>query len=103
MIRLPPRSTRTDTLFPYTTLFRSPFRLHLALHLLPAAFGLVLVHALPPDLMEKHSSERLGVVPFACRINVRSAMRVPLEAAESRLSPGRFRSRRGSPRRSRRA
>src|SRR3546814_11660759 len=28
MIRLPPRSTRTDTLFPYTTLFRSDrFRL----------------------------------------------------------------------------
>src|SRR3546814_7329742 len=26
MIRLPPRSTRTDTLFPYTTLFRSPWR-----------------------------------------------------------------------------
>src|SRR3546814_1784914 len=24
MIRSPPRSTRTDTLFPYTTLFRSP-------------------------------------------------------------------------------
>src|SRR3546814_2123803 len=24
MIRRPPRSTRTDTLFPYTTLFRSP-------------------------------------------------------------------------------
>src|SRR3546814_2023022 len=29
MIRRPPRSTRTDTLFPYTTLFRSP---HLAQH-----------------------------------------------------------------------
>src|SRR3546814_13565819 len=27
MIRRPPRSTRTDTLFPYTTLFRSPYRL----------------------------------------------------------------------------
>src|SRR3546814_6826191 len=26
MIRRPPRSTRTDTLFPYTTLFRSTFR-----------------------------------------------------------------------------
>src|SRR3546814_5518399 len=26
MIRLPPRSTRTDTLFPYTTLFRSDAR-----------------------------------------------------------------------------
>src|SRR3546814_10070063 len=26
MIRRPPRSTRTDTLFPYTTLFRSRYR-----------------------------------------------------------------------------
>src|SRR3546814_3056955 len=26
MIRRPPRSTRTDTLFPYTTLFRSRWR-----------------------------------------------------------------------------
>src|SRR3546814_12124975 len=28
MIRRPPRSTRTDTLFPYTTLFRSGFTVH---------------------------------------------------------------------------
>src|SRR3546814_18111838 len=28
MIRLPPRSTRTDTLFPYTTLFRSHYRIN---------------------------------------------------------------------------
>src|SRR3546814_74209 len=28
MIRRPPRSTRTDTLFPYTTLFRSPAAVH---------------------------------------------------------------------------
>src|SRR3546814_16426915 len=27
MIRLPPRSTRTYTLFPYTTLFRSPIHI----------------------------------------------------------------------------
>src|SRR3546814_6085622 len=27
MIRRPPRSTRTDTLFPYTTLFRSAVRI----------------------------------------------------------------------------
>src|SRR3546814_15416309 len=27
MSRRPPRSTRTDTLFPYTTLFRSVFKL----------------------------------------------------------------------------
>src|SRR3546814_20443996 len=30
MIRRPPRSTRTDTLFPYTTLFRSRSKLILA-------------------------------------------------------------------------
>src|SRR3546814_13231756 len=29
MIRRPPRSTRTDTLFPYTTLFRSKHQLRL--------------------------------------------------------------------------
>src|SRR3546814_7653047 len=29
MIRRPPRSTRTDTLFPYTTLFRSDLEQHL--------------------------------------------------------------------------
>src|SRR3546814_14444824 len=32
MIRRPPRSTRTDTLFPYTTLFRSGARLRLGYH-----------------------------------------------------------------------
>src|SRR3546814_14530696 len=31
MIRRPPRSTRTDTLFPYTTLFRSNLQLGLRL------------------------------------------------------------------------
>src|SRR3546814_13687002 len=39
MIRRPPRSTRTDTLFPYPTLFRSPepSRRKLALHLWDSA------------------------------------------------------------------
>src|SRR3546814_20851110 len=32
MIRRPPRSTRTDTLFPYTTLFRSLHKPHVATH-----------------------------------------------------------------------
>src|SRR3546814_18195952 len=47
MIRLPPRSTRTDTLFPYTTLFRSALA---ALGLPPsvlAADGLKLAKAQP--------------------------------------------------------
>src|SRR3546814_12364585 len=33
MIRRPPRSTRTDTLFPYTTLFRSRIKVAGAIHL----------------------------------------------------------------------
>src|SRR3546814_18208416 len=37
MIRRPPRSTRTDTLFPYTTLFRSLARLHIGVVALAVA------------------------------------------------------------------
>src|SRR3546814_11298222 len=44
MIRRPPRSTRTDTLFPYTTLFRSGHRL-LAQHAAVFARALVEDHA----------------------------------------------------------
>src|SRR3546814_1232620 len=48
MIRRPPRSTRTDTLFPYTTLFRSRLisgwcaavRLVLPIHSFSGLFGL---------------------------------------------------------------
>src|SRR3546814_2210433 len=41
MIRRPPRSTRTDTLFPYTTLFRSALRSGSREH--PCLSGLVSV------------------------------------------------------------
>src|SRR3546814_4685864 len=37
MIRRPPRSTRTDTLFPYTTLFRSLLRVYRCRRNAPAA------------------------------------------------------------------
>src|SRR3546814_12305610 len=46
MIRRPPRSTRTDTLFPYTTLFRSLRLLHLPLDAVPDA----LLHLHDADL-----------------------------------------------------
>src|SRR3546814_2630706 len=42
MIRRPPRSTRTDTLFPYTTLFRSPLG---SLHWPMTAFSMIAVAA----------------------------------------------------------
>src|SRR3546814_2254415 len=39
MIRRPPRSTRTDTLFPYTTLFRSVGRSSEAVRLIETVLG----------------------------------------------------------------
>src|SRR3546814_11040729 len=55
MIRRPPRSTRTDTLFPYTTLFRS-YSSH-ALHSQPNTSGW---RGMPFALLrrsEEHTSE----------------------------------------------
>src|SRR3546814_19119907 len=53
MIRRPPRSTRTDTLFPYTTLFRSidPFRR--VADTCPQAASVVI----NPNRSEEHTSE----------------------------------------------
>src|SRR3546814_13952640 len=50
MIRRPPRSTRTDTLFPYTTLFRSAAQLATPSPILDLAFDRLRAHgAFEPD------------------------------------------------------
>src|SRR3546814_9936041 len=59
MIRRPPRSTRTDTLFPYTTLFRSagwPF-LQVATHYVYAEVGETVAAASSAQRSEEHTSE----------------------------------------------
>src|SRR3546814_17703794 len=66
MLRRPPRSTRTDTLFPYTTLFRSLGPLHYAgrlnlgvrprMKLLSVLICLVLTGCHEPR-SEEHTSE----------------------------------------------
>src|SRR3546814_3500521 len=54
MIRRPPRSTRTDTLVPYTTLFRSSDRLvEFPLCLFGVALGTVIL----PHLSRRHAAE----------------------------------------------
>src|SRR3546814_11104703 len=53
MIRRPPRSTRTDTLFPYTTLFRS-------VRALPVAFAL-----LGPSRYSDAHMHRSHILPLA--------------------------------------
>src|SRR3546814_1452294 len=60
MIRRPPRSTRTDTLFPYTTLFRSGTSRAVCRTLLPVARAPeppVRTPALRRDRSEEHTSE----------------------------------------------
>src|SRR3546814_11902676 len=66
MIRRPPRSTRTDTLFPYTTLFRSDddvWRLNRGGHdpyKVYAAFAAASKHTGQPSVIlrsEEHTSE----------------------------------------------
>src|SRR3546814_9289602 len=52
MIRRPPRSTRTDTLFPYTTLFRSKYGN-------PAVHGGGRHRVPAPDRIEEWSAHRL--------------------------------------------
>src|SRR3546814_1213972 len=54
MIRRPPRSTRTDTLFPYTTLFRSRVGLFLRVFL---RRGEILIGASVCRRSEEHTSE----------------------------------------------
>src|SRR3546814_10536866 len=53
MIRRPPRSTRTDTLFPYTTLFRSIKKLVLN----PMASRQRTRQVFTEDRSEEHTSE----------------------------------------------
>src|SRR3546814_1501547 len=55
MIRLPPRSTRTDTLFPYTTLFRSGVARRVG-----GGGGGRLSHQRPLELLQRHRPRRLG-------------------------------------------
>src|SRR3546814_18486615 len=49
MIRRPPRSKRTDTLFPYTTLFRSDFLREASGHVLDGLGALFAHEIIPPD------------------------------------------------------
>src|SRR3546814_13939431 len=65
MIRRPPRSTRTDTLFPYTTLFRSKAaypRYALAVEpgrYMVAECGVLLTHV--TQVVEKQGIRRVGL------------------------------------------
>src|SRR3546814_10378173 len=57
MIRRPPRSTRTDTLFPYTTLFRS----HREQAILPALQSALILAEDARAFLEQHDATVIGI------------------------------------------
>src|SRR3546814_1056527 len=70
MIRRPPRSTRTDTLFPYTTLFRSAVDLQLGLGQQAAvAAGRLADPQLVHHLLEARSVEHTSELQSLMRIS----------------------------------
>src|SRR3546814_4026189 len=74
MIRGPPRSTRTDTLFPYTTLFRSYVldRDHLAQHRMLVVLRVVRGGDLDPGELLAGRAELVHVAHGAHGVHVRS-------------------------------
>src|SRR3546814_12776431 len=75
MLRRPPRSTRTDTLFPYTTLFLSLLSHH---EQLEPSCDLQILHARSPSLVERQSeceefSEQGWYQPSSLTVAVREA------------------------------
>src|SRR3546814_7368294 len=66
MIRRPPRSTRTDTLFPYTTLFRSAADRRVAAR--PVAAGAAAAGA-PSNSMPNRSEEHTSELQSLMRIS----------------------------------
>src|SRR3546814_16517899 len=78
MIRRPPRSTRTDTLFPYTTLFRSSSG-DAGLHktsspTLPASSPVPALHAL---IIGSHENANRFAYQPKCAAQVRSSPHFP--------------------------
>src|SRR3546814_14033344 len=70
MIRRPPRSTRTDTLFPYTTLFRSLRKIWREPHPAEELFtGAMREAALFDDLLRKRSEEHTSELQSLMRIS----------------------------------
>src|SRR3546814_1779607 len=71
MIRRPPRSTRTDTLFPYTTLFRSRHRLRGAAHSMADAEPRARREILPADGRTPRAPHLGALRPQHARIGAR--------------------------------
>src|SRR3546814_1580979 len=86
MIRRPPRSTRTDTLFPYTTLFRSGMDMEMEVKAdaLEGAFDAVLAAEAVDELKASVAALKTQVDAQAV-----AASRLPLDGAKAAADPAR--------------
>src|SRR3546814_6555497 len=69
MIRRPPRSTRTDTLFPYTTLFRSSSLLNCSIGTMPSLFRPALITTTSLRISTTRSEEHTSELQSLMRIS----------------------------------
>src|SRR3546814_17269392 len=101
MIRRPPRSTRTDTLFPYTTLFRSSPPVIDAVHLdgvvlhlrVPAAHGDGMIQGGPRHILLELAVDLPDDLPallLICRRGLRFEQRFYLLVAVSGIVANRI-------------
>src|SRR3546814_1006984 len=67
MIRRPPRSTRTDTLFPYTTLFRSMFSVVVVVVVRSASVVRSSIRAPSAEVVRPRSDRHFKKCPFEVR------------------------------------
>src|SRR3546814_13356333 len=88
MIRRPPRSTRTDTLFPYTTLFRSQEGRRLRRRQFHRALQ---VDGTRPDPPRRAGGERRGLIPIPFVLSLskhRSSFAAPKKRTALRQAQG---------------
>src|SRR3546814_13769347 len=77
MIRRPPRSTRTDTLFPYPTLFRSQRVFFEAQYLIDDVAGIAAREAFEEQRMVPHANRQAGAAVGMGRTTAHRAARLP--------------------------
>src|SRR3546814_14897006 len=98
MIRRPPRSTRTDTLFPYTTLVRSDVRRSIAFAAERHGYSLVPAALCTRPVDSREVAEALLILQHTAFHEARSTRRcAPLSALQSHAPPDDRRFRRSFP------
>src|SRR3546814_2349161 len=88
MIRRPPRSTRTDTLFPYTTLFRSDRRVSGSAGEVGLGLGMALQAGVGGGAVEQRHRLLAAELEGASEVDRSLHVLVAVEIAKAAVGPG---------------